>query len=253
MKQLFPPEGADAMSRSGIEAANALWSEVGWLNAFAVHYDRYLGAQAAGDQKAMLPLAEWMATLMDRALAAGKNAAAKQDNFERQVEKKLDEARAGVEAGGGSWPAALKQARDEIKAHGLPAEVRQELTQAGIPDQEIKAFQQRLTAVTPESIEADITALKSPDAAAGPQPLYLADLQAAQKVAYAARDEARAADKAAKEAAAKISPAPAAAVQSQKNNSSRSLILWVAVGLLVVLAILAFVAGIRSSKGLGRQ
>ncbi len=173
--------------------------------------------------------------------------AEEEGSFESQVEKILGQIKADVEAGGGSWPATLQKARNDIKKSGLPKDVQQELKDIGIPDSDIKAFLQQLTTVTPENIDADIAALKS-SAAPLSQTLYLGDMQSTQQMAHKLREDAQAADAAAKETAAKISPLPGPGALQPKKDSSRSRILWVAVAFLVLLAILAFVVGARSGR-----
>ncbi len=247
MKQVPPPDDADAVTRSGFEGVNAMWRESGFLDAFASNYARYLGAKAAGNQQAMLDLAKELTYLIDHALNESLKAAQHMDSFESQIEKLLSQIQADVEANGGSWPATLQKARNDLKKFGLPKDVQQELKDVGISESDIKAFQQQLTTVTPESIDADMAALKSSSAPLS-QTLYIADVQSTQQLAHKIREDAQAADKAAKEAAAKFSPAPGPGPQQPKKNSPRSMILSAAAVLLALLAILAFVVGVRSAK-----
>jgi len=241
------PVGADEISQKAFATADALHMEAVYLDAFATNYNRYLGAKRNRDPHAMLRLAAIMFKLAERASEAGRNAAQSQSEFEGQVEQRLNEMHAAVEAKGTAWPAALKQASGVVKSRGLPQEIRRELTEARVPAEEITAFREQLAATTPELIDADIAALKNP---APTDPPYISDLVNAQELAVNSWYEAKAAASASQPGGASTpAPTPAAGAATKSSGTSGHSVLFCSLfGSLGALVVVAFAVGFRSVR-----
>ena len=151
VKPLPKIQGQGELEGLSREVLNARHWQVAYLQAFLASYERYQGARQARDVQAMTRQAEAMAAFADLARQAAQAAALSQAKRDSVLLTALEDATINLQKQSLGWKEAAIEFQRRLAAEGLPAEMREALAAADIPEAEVEAYRKRLEASAPEA------------------------------------------------------------------------------------------------------
>jgi hypothetical protein len=147
------PQGSTDLDWLAREAIIAQGWALAYSRAWLTAYERFQGAQAAGDWDSATRQAAALISLSDAKLAASESASLKRVEFESRALATLEAALKPYPAGPAAWEKLVADSRKRIARDGLPSGIREAMAAAGMSPQEISQFQRRHQAMRAEDIE----------------------------------------------------------------------------------------------------
>jgi PKD repeat protein len=157
---LLPIEGETHLERLARQAANAQRWQLAYMQAWEPAYQRYRGAEAAGDVEAMILQAEAMVRYSELMVDAASTFAEKSSEFYKLALPELVAVVQDIEANIG-FEAVIEQYRQSIGSLGLLDEQLEMLRTFEVPESEIEELGQRMLELTPDQLESSFEGLKA--------------------------------------------------------------------------------------------